>query len=746
MVKKIVTGLAVLSTVQAMGQSNHADTTAYDADSAVVAKSLKHKKQDLQPIEVRASRASSTAPFAKTEVAGKELQKNNLGQDLPVLLQFTPSVVVNSDAGAGVGYTGIHIRGTDATRINITFNGMPVNDPEEQATYFVDIPDIASSTSSVQIQRGVGTSTNGAGAFGATVSINNLKQLDSAGGSYTLSGGSFNTMKNTLVAGTGLLKNGLQFDVRLSDVRSDGYIQRASTSLQSMQLTAGWKASDKTSFKFLFMPGREKTGQAWNGVPQDSLSTNRRYNELGLKPDGSYYDNQTDNYYQNYYQFFADHQFNKNWLAHGGLFLTRGKGYYEEYKTYQAYADYGLNDIVTAKGDTISQTDMVRRLYLDNYYYGGIFNLYYTKNKTNAVIGGGWSQFENLHYGNLLWAQNGGVGTNYQWYRNDAQKNDLNVFGKIEQSLGKVSLFGDFQYRNVAYFMNGFRDHPALRQVVNYDFFNPKAGFNWAISNEYGKTQRMYASVAVGNREPNRGDYEADPINLPKPERLYDGELGYELDHKNWGIGANLYYMHYNNQLALTGKINSVGEYTQTNVDQSYRAGIELMGAWYPTKWLNLNANATFSQNKVEKFTEYIDNYDSTAQTAVQHSNTDLSFSPSVIGAFTVGLSPFKFKNSGFLNIDISTKYVGKQYLDNTSNENRILKAYSYTNITIRHGFKLKPFRMVTATVGLNNIFGSMFESNGWTYTYISGGQSSTYNAYFPQAGFHFMAGLNLVW
>ncbi len=750
MLKKLLflSATAVLAASAAFAQGIPVDSTADDPDptGSAVIDTPKKKVRELQPVEVRALRASQNAPFAKTDLTKADISKINLGQDLPMLLQYTPSAVVNSDAGTGIGYTGIHIRGVDASRINVTFNGMPVNDPEEQATFFVDIPDIASSTSSIQIQRGVGTSTNGAGAFGGTISINNLQQMDTAGVVFSTSAGSYNTFKNTVAAGTGRLKGRWQFDVRFSDITSDGYIQRASTSLKSMQFTAGWTPNNKTSFHFLFMPGVEKTGQAWDGVPADSLATNRTYNDLGLKPNGTYYGNQTDNYMQNYYQLFGDHKFSSALTFHAGLFLTRGKGYYEEYKQGESYSTYGLPDLISAKGDTVSQTDLIRRLWLDNYYYGGVFSLLYSKNKTKLTLGGGWSQFENEHYGTVIWAQNGGVPDNYEWYRHDAQKNDLNIYLKAEQTIGKFIFFGDMQYRNVAYYINGFQDNPNLKPSVNYDFFNPKAGVSYLVKNDWNNRQRFYASIAVGNREPNHDDFEVDSAHLPKPETLYDGELGYEVVKSKWNAGVNLYYMNYHNQLVLTGQINDVGAYTQTNVASSYRAGIELQGGVIATKWLNLYGNATFSQNKISSFTEYIDNYDSANQTKVYHGTTDISFSPNVIGAFTAAFTPVHFKKGKSLELDFTAKYVGKQYLDNTSDENRTIKNYTYCNVLVRYGMKLRPFKEVIATLALNNIFGAFYENNGYTYSYISGGALTTQNAYFPQAGFNVLGGLTFRW
>jgi iron complex outermembrane receptor protein len=708
------------------------------------------KYHSLNEVEVQAVRAGANDPFAKTEINQAEIAKQNLGQDLPMLLQFTPSAVVTSDAGAGVGYTGLRIRGTDATRINVTLNGMPVNDPEEQATYFVDIPDIASSSSSIQIQRGVGTSTNGAGAFGATVSISNLQQMDSAGAVLSSSAGSFSTFKNTLVAGTGMLKGGWQFDVRMSKISSLGYIQHSASDLKSLQFTAGWKASEKTWFHFMVMTGTEKTQQAWDGVPEDSVkptifhnnvNTSRRYNELGLRPDGSYYSNQTDNYQQDYYQLFADHQFSPYLTGHVGLFLTRGRGYYEEYQPGQVLSEkYGLS--LPGPQDT---TDLTRQLWLDNYYYGGVFSLMYKKNKTQLTLGGAGTQFENQHYGIIKWTENGGVPDNYKWYNHPAQKNDFNIYLKWQQELATgLFFFADAQFRNTAFFINGFQDHPDLHPAVNYNFFNPKAGLTYFLKNTNAEVQKLYASVAVGNREPNSADFEVDPANEPKQETLYDEELGYEINKRKWSAGANFYYMYYHNQLVLTGQINDVGEYTHTNVPASYRMGIELQGAAKPVKWLNINANATFSQNKIKSYTEYIDNYDDGSQNAVSHSNTDISFSPNVISALNVTFTPFRLPANQDFQIGITGKYVSRQYLDNTSNKDRSIDPYNFFTLLMRYSIKARPFKELDATLAVNNIFSSYYNANGSTYEYISGGNLNTQNYYFPQALINVLGGITL--
>ncbi len=715
------------------------------SDSTEAAQRTLLKPQYLEPAEVRAIRAGSNSPFAKTELNKGQIAEGNNGQDIPYLLQYTPSAVVTSDAGAGIGYTGVRVRGTDGTRINVTLNGIPVNDAESQGTFFVNFGDLASSTNSIQLQRGVGTSTNGAGAFGATMSISNLEQMKKAGAEYMTGYGSFDTWRNTLKLGTGLLKNGFQFDLRLSKINSRGYIQRSNTDLKSMQFIAGWKASDKTQLRFMFMTGQEKTGQAWNGVQQDSLATNRTFNELGAMTGGGYYDNQTDNYQQDYYQLFLDHQFSKYIKGHIALFTTRGKGFYEEYKQGQDYTDYGLQNNIRGN-DTITSTDLTRQLWLDNYYYGSVFSLIYDKNKTLFTFGGGWNQYVGDHYGDVLWAQNGGVPVNYRWYNNNAQKNDLNIYAKLEQKAGeKFLLFGDVQYRNVAYNIYGFRDNPNVMPIATFNFINPKAGITYLLSNTAAKREKLYASIAIANKEPNRHDFEASPTNQPLAQQLYDVEVGFERTVRKLQLSANYYYMRYNNQLVLTGQINDVGAYTRTNVPNSYRMGLEVQGAYVPSYWLKIFANATYSQNKIENFTEYVDNYDHILghQTTINHGTTDIAFSPNIIGAGGITLSPFRYmKKDQVFEIDLLGRHVGKQYLDNTSNNDRSISDYTVMDIRIRYSIKTKPFRELGLNLMLNNVLGREYASNGYTFSYIYGGRTNTFNYYYPQAGFNFLFGI----
>lgn len=703
--------------------------------------------QQLQPVEIRSLRAGYHAPFPKTQLDKKEIEKNNLGQDIPFLLQYTPSAVVTSDAGAGVGYTGLRIRGTDGVRINVTLNGIPVNDAESQGTFFVNTPDLASSAGSIQIQRGVGTSTNGAGAFGATMSVSTLDQMTEAGAEGSFSFGSFDTRKYTVKAGTGMLKGGFQFDVRLSKISSDGYVERSASDLKSMQLIAGWKVSPRTQLRFMLLTGREKTGQAWNGVPEDSLQTNRRFNELGQKSDGTYYDDQTDNYQQDYHQLFFNHRFGNHLTANIALFLTRGRGYYQEYRIDESFSDYGVDDFIMG-GDTLQSTDLIRQLWLDNYYYGSVFSFLYEKEKTQISLGGGYAQYVGDHYGFVKWASHN-IPADHRWYLNNAIKNDVNLYLKAQQSLGKLMLFGDLQLRQVNYDINGFRKNPALKPSVSYTFFNPKLGLSYLLRNENQDRQKLYLSFAVANKEPNRSDFEAGENTLPKPEQLYDLEAGYELERLRWNVGANLYYMDYRDQLVLTGQINDVGAYTRTNVAKSYRAGIELIAAYKPFNWLTLHGNATFSENKIEKFDEYIDRYDnnSYSQDVIPHAGTDIAFSPKVIATGGLAVRPFQQLNfAKGLEIELLNKYVGKQYLDNTSNEARSLKAYHIADLRIRYTGSLRPFREVGVVVGLNNVLNKMYESNGYTFSYMYGSSMVTSNYYYPQAGFNWMAGLNFKW
>jgi len=686
----------------------------------------------ITPLEVVATRAASNAPFTKDNIPGKTLNQYNLGEDMPYLLSLQPSVTTTSDAGTGIGYTGIHIRGTDASRINVTINGIPVNDAEDQGVYWVDIPDLASSASSIQIQRGVGSSTNGAGAFGATLNISTHEYHPDPYASWESSAGSFNTWKNTVKVGSGLLNHHFTVDARLSKISSDGYIDRAFADLKSFYLSGAYYA-DKTSVLFNIISGKERTYQAWNGVPQDSLATHRTYNGLGLMPDGNYYSNQTDNYQQDYYQLFFNHAINHQLNYSLALFLTNGKGYYEEYKMNQAYADYGLPNPVIG-GDTIQTTDLIRDLWLDNQFYGFIFSVNHS-GKLNWTLGGGADQYDGKHFGNVQWAQYA-IPKDYQYYYNVAHKKDANVFWKADRSItDKLSAYLDVQYRFVQYDINGFDDNPTLIQHNTYHFVNPKLGINWQLNPH----SRFYLSYAVAHKEPNRDDYEANQAETPRPEVLYDWEAGYEGQQSKFQWHAGLYYMNYHDQLVLTGKINDVGAYTRTNVPSSYRAGIELAGGYAFTKWLHLQANVTYSQNKIRHFTEYIDDYDLGNQKAIDHGTTDIAFSPDWIGAAVLQIRPVKN-----LEIDWTAKYTGLQYLDNTSNPNRALSPFTVHNLIFNYQLHPAWIQDIQLKFMIENLFNKKYENNGYTYSYIENGTLHTENYYFPQAGIHVLGGIQV--
>lgn len=686
----------------------------------------------LSPVEVKAVRAGENAPFTKTNLSKKEIAKSNLGQDIPFLLNQTPSVVINSDAGNGIGYTGIRIRGTDATRINVTLNGIPYNDSESQGTFFVDLPDFSSSTGSIQVQRGVGTSSNGAGAFGASINFS-TNELNKEG--YTElnnSFGSFNSWKNTLKFGTGL-KNGFVTDIRLSRISSDGFIDRASSNLRSFYFSSAY-IGKKASLRLNVFSGKEKTYQAWYGISEADLkSGNRTINYAGTEKAGTPHENETDNYTQTHYQLFYNQTIGKRLTFNTAVFLTKGKGYYEQYKADEDYAKYGMTYPVNG-ADTIFNSDFIRQLWLDNNFYGNIFSLHYKDGKTQATLGGGITRYDGNHFGKVPWASNGLTGID-TWYNLDALKTDFTIYLKEQtQFANKWSLFYDLQFRHVKYNIGGFRDNPSLKTNNRYNFFNPKAGISYT-----NKGWKGYLSYSIANKEPNRDDFEAGTNQQPKAERLNDIELGIEKITNQFNWAATLYFMNYKNQLVLTGKINDVGAYTRTNIARSYRAGIELQGGIKFNTWLNAIANITFSRNKISDFTEYIDDYDNGTQKINTYSLSDIAYSPAIVGASTLNILPFKNTELSFLS-----KYVGKQFLDNTSNKSRMLNAFFVQDVRAIHTIKMKWLKEVNLIGQVNNILNRKYEPNGYTYSYIWGGATVTENYYFPMAGINFMIGLNI--
>ncbi|MBU3713592.1 MAG: TonB-dependent receptor, partial [Ferruginibacter sp.] len=673
-------------------------------------------------------------PVAKTNLNRKDIEKNNIGQDLPFILNQTPSVQVNSDAGNGIGYTNIRLRGTDASRINITINGIPYNDAESQGVFFVNLPDIAASAATIQIQRGVGTSTNGAGAFGGSIHLHTNEVDTKKSIVYSNNSGSFNSFRNSLQFKSGIFGKKFVFTGRISDIRSDGYIERAKTKLQSFFTSLAW-VDDKSSLRLNVFSGKEKTYAAWFGINEAMLNTNRRYNPAGTEKQDSPYENETDNYTQTHFQLFYNKAIKPYLKANVAVFLTRGKGYFEQYKASQSLSSIGLSDYNNGT-DIISSIDLVRQLWLKNDFYGTIFSLQYNKNRNNLIVGGGFNRYDGNHFGDIVFSSvKPAVPENYRWYQLNAFKQDASIFTKWTYSINsKWQSYVDLQLRMVDYRINGFRNNPGIKVKTNNLFFNPKAGISYT-----DKGNRFYFSYSRAAKEPNRDDFETSSKDLPKPEKLNDFEAGFEQKNKKFNWAVNLYYMHYTNQLVLTGKVNDVFAYTRTNIPESYRAGIELEGQATVNKWMSVSGNVAFSRNKILNFTEYIDNYDNGTQITRTFESSDISFSPNVIANGSIILQPFKN-----LNVTLISKYVGKQYLDNTSNENRALKDYFIQDARIDYLLALKKEKSINFFIQANNIFDKKYVANGYTFSYVSGGFFATENYYFPMAIFNLMSGITI--
>jgi len=680
---------------------------------------------------VQATRASENAATTYKNISKEDIAKNNLGQDLPFLLNQTPSVVVTSDAGAGVGYTGMSIRGSDATRVNVTINGIPVNDSESMAVVWVNMADFASSVDNIQIQRGVGTSTNGAGAFGGSINIQTTTLNEEAYAELDNSIGSYNTIKNTVRLGTGLVNNRFSFDGRLSRIKSDGYVDRATSDLKSFFLSGAWHG-ERSLLRANVFSGKERTYQAWNGVPEAMLASNRTYNEFT-------YEGQTDNYTQTHYQLHYSNALSTDFTFNAALHYTRGAGYYEEYRADDDFASYGLAD-VTVGGETITSTDLVRRRWLDNHFYGLTYSLNYAAfANLNLTLGGAYNEYRGKHFGEVIWAQyasNSELGDRY--YEDDAVKTDFNVFGKAEYRVNHLNLFADLQYRRVAYTFLGFdRNLVQLDQTDYLNFFNPKVGMTYQFDNN----SQVYASLAIGNKEPIRKDYtESSTESRPQPEHLKNVEAGYRIAGRDFSVGANGYAMLYRDQLIVTGQINDVGSAIRQNVPDSYRIGLELDAQWRPSTALTWSVAATVSQNKIRNFTEYVDFADFSGQQEIFYKSTNIAMSPSVIGSNELAYHPFRGAEIALLS-----KYVSRQYLDNTSSSERSLDPYFVNNLRLGYQTEFKGLKRVGITLLVNNIFNEKYEANGYTFGYINdAGSREHFNYYYPQATANFLLGLNL--
>lgn len=682
-------------------------------------------------IIISAVKVPSNSPTSFNRISKEEIQDQNLGQDIPYLLRNLPSMVVTSDAGAGVGYTGLRIRGSDMTRINVTLNGIPYNDPESQGVFWVNMPDFTSSVESIQVQRGVGTSTNGAAAFGASINLETLNLNALAYGEVNSSAGSFNTFKNSISFGTGLLNGKFTIDGRASKITSDGYIDRAYSDLKSYYLSAAYYGKS-TIIKLINFSGKETTYQAWGGIPKSMLESNRTFNPYT-------YENETDNYQQDNYQLLFSQKISNNLHLNTALHYTKGRGYYEQYKEERSFSNYLLNNVEIG-GETIDETDLIQQKWLDNDFYGLTYSLKYSDNKLNAIFGGGWNRYDGDHFGEIIWAQyasNGAI--KHRWYDNTGIKKDFNIYGKVNYNLSDLlSIYGDIQYRNVNYSIDGTHDDLRdISQKHSFNFFNPKFGLYFQLN----KHADIFASVAVSNREPNRSNYrDADNINTPISEKLIDYEFGYKFQTANYAFEINVFYMDYKDQLVLTGEINNVGAPIMTNVSDSYRTGIEFSGGIKLTSKLRWDVNASLSKNKIKNFIAYVDNWSPPyAQIQDVVGDTDLSFSPSLIAGSNFELNLLKD-----FNVSVNSKYVGRQYTDNTANLERSIDPYFITDLNMSYRFSTSLFKEVILRLMVNNVFNQQYESNAWVYRYYSEGTEGVIDGYYPQAGTNYMFGVTL--
>lgn len=688
---------------------------------------------NLDEVLVSAVRADRKTPIAFSSVHKGELAVRNLGQDIPTLLNFMPSVVTTSDAGNGVGYTGIRVRGSDATRVNVTINGIPYNDSESHGTFWVNMPDFVSSVENIQLQRGVGTSTNGTGAFGASLNmLTNAFSYDT-NAEVATSYGSYNTQKHSVKFSTGLINNSFELSGRLSKLYSDGYIDRAFSKLNSYFLQGAF-IDGGTRIKGLVFGGKEKTYQAWNGVEQSDIEKyGRRYNPSGkyTNQEGKidFYVNETDNYNQNHIQLHWNQAWNHSWGTNFALHHTKGFGYYENYKRNQSLLSHGI-EAVESNGEKAEKSDLIRRKYLDNDFYGVTFSLNYKNTNLDFIFGSSANRYVGDHFGEVLWVKEPAkYDFKQEYYRDDAVKTDVNNFAKATYRIGKWILFTDLQLRNVNYKANS--DDTGLVNDT-FTFFNPKAGITYVLNDE----NQFYVSYARAQREPNRDDYEN---GNPRPEKLNDFEGGWRFDTGNILLNVNGYYMRYQDQLVLTGALNDVGAPIRENSGKSYRLGIEIDAVVKLNKW-KIQPSVTLSKNKNIGF---YTNFDGEI---VNLGNTNISFSPNVIAGNILTYTPFTD-----FSISLLSKYVGEQFMSNTDATASRLKSYFVSDLSVSYQLLINKWvKSVTFNVLFNNIFNEKYISNGYYYTYddswTTPGVIKTIEGagYYPQAEANFLAGITL--
>ena len=742
----------MLSATSIMAQNTAADSTFYN--------------RELEELTVSSTRLKPSTSLNQQVVSSKELEEHTNQVNLPYLLTSTPSLVVTSDDGLGVGHTNFRIRGTDQSRINMTVNGVPLNDPESQTVFWVNMADMVSSMNSVDVQRGVGTSTNGSSSFGASVNMQTDKAAMQPHASLTLNGGMYNTFRESVKVGTGILDNGFAFDARYSKTNSDGYLERAFTDAYSYSASAAWYGAS-TLLKLLMYGGSQSTYMAWDGVSMDDFKRNPRFNPAGameyedgspmLDADGNqkYYENQTDNYDQQHYNLYATHAFSPSLNLNAALHYTHGYGYYEQFKNGEDYADYGIDPIADENGVLVDKSNLIRQKFLDNDFYGGVLSLNYSNEALKASFGGALNNYVGAHYGDAeLIVPNLGNVFKADYYRNVGEKLDGNVYAKANYELiTGLDVYADMQYRYVGYQVNGVNDDTMSEMKVDetFHFFNPKAGMAYVNGGH-----NVYGTFAIANREPSRSNFtDAGPNERPASERLFDYELGYNYAQPTFTVGANLYFMDYTNQLVLTGKLSDTGAALTTNVKDSYRAGVEIIAGVKLADCLRWDGNATLSRNRILNFTDWVDDWyadwndpavvAANGQVKMEYGNVDIAFSPSVI----VG-STFNFDMKGF-NAVLQTNYIGEQYLSNTMSENAQIDDYCVTNLRLAYTLPInKTVKDITFNVQMNNLFNKSYVSNGWAYSYFEGADANAnfkpknqqyMTAYYAQATFNIHAG-----
>ncbi|TBW27937.1 TonB-dependent receptor domain-containing protein [Gramella sp. KN1008] len=696
-------------------------------------------EETLEEVFLSSIRVNAQSPITYSNLTNEEIEDRNLGQDIPVLMSYMPNVVTTSDAGAGVGYTGIRVRGSDATRVNVTINGIPYNDAESQGTFWVNLGDFASSVENLQLQRGVGTSTNGAGAFGASLNILTDSYKKEAQAEIANSIGSYNTFKHTAKFSTGLIDDHWEFAGRASKIRSDGYIDRASSDLKSYFLQGSY-VNENTLVKALGFGGSERTYQAWYGIDKETLENDRTFNPAGIYTDENgntrFYDNQTDNYKQDHYQLLWNQDYGKSWSSNVAFHYTYGRGYYEEYNEDADLVEFGMEPFV-AGGEEVTTSDIVGTKWLDNHFFGSVFSLNYQNANWDVTLGGGWNRYEGDHFGEVLYTRFARNNDPYEpYYFNQAEKNDFNIYGKANFAITeKLAGYADLQLRTISYETDGLLDDQTrFLNDDNFSFFNPKAGLTY----EFNPGNQVYFSYARAHREPSRNDYENGD---PEPEELNDFELGWRYKKTAVEINTNLYYMDYRNQLVLTGGIDDVGAFIRANSGNSYRLGLEVDAAVRLSDKFSIRPNISLSRNKNVEFVSTFNGE------LVEYGDTDISYSPEIVAGNILSYMP-----SDGLELNLFTKYVGEQYMSNVEAENSKLDSYFVNDLNIQYTWKKAwLFRELVLTGLLNNIFGEEYVSNGYYYTFDipnedlpSGVQTLDGAGYYPQATTNFLLGLTL--